>query len=578
MTKKSNKLDAIMGQGPSLIAFYRANPCIAAYELLGVHLAPIQMVVFEDMWFKNYTITVASRGLGKTFLLGLLATLTTLLYPGYRVGLVAASFRQSKMIFSEVEKFYTQSSILRESTEKRPIRGADSAYLKFKSTSSQNGSFLEAIPIGNDGAKIRGSRFYLVCADELAQIPEKILDLVLRPMGATKQDPMRHVRLLEKKRKLIAAGLATESDFEDEQVNKMVMTSSGFYKFNHMYRRMRSYWSEMEKHGDDKSKYVVHQIPHWLLPEGFLDTENIEEARRVMSDHEFKMEYEAAMVSDSEGFFKASLLELCTSNSGHLIEFKNTPPSEYILGIDPNQGGSASCGAVLIKLGNPNRIINVLELKGKKTQELVSNVQELCDIYNVVRIYMDAGGGGKALKDLLEEGYNSHTPILDRNDKTNLSKDGKHILDMVNFNPQWISDANFATLSLFESKDLLFPEPPMTTKDSDEEAYIVITELKKQCLNIVVTQTSSGQLHFDTPKKGQNKDLYSALILAGHGVRDLSKDTADGAVPVIHMQSGVVRQHTQGSTWNVISNEVSPSTSVTGNGINLAILRKKKIK
>ena len=88
------KLDAIMGQGPMLVDFYRNNPCVAAYDLLGVDFAPIQRIIFEDMWFKSYVITTISRGGGKTFMQGVLAALSALLYPGYRVGLVGPSFRQ----------------------------------------------------------------------------------------------------------------------------------------------------------------------------------------------------------------------------------------------------------------------------------------------------------------------------------------------------------------------------------------------------------------------------------------------------------------------------------------------------
>ena len=302
-----------MGQGPTMIEYYRKNPCIAAYELLGVDLAPVQRIVFEDMWFKAYVVTVAGRGFGKTFLSGLLAALLCLLYPGYRVGLISASFRQSKMIFSEVEKLYTKSSILREATEKRPIRGSDACYLKFKSVGGYNGAWIEALPIGADGAKIRGSRFYCLLIDEFAQVPQKIIETVLAPMSITKLDPMKKVRELERRRELIEAGLATDDDFEEDSINKMIATSSGFYKFNHMYKRMREYWNQM---AEGSKEHAVFQIPYSLLPEGFLDEKNVENARRVMSDHEFRMEYMAEMVSDSEGFFKASVLEVCTLGSG----------------------------------------------------------------------------------------------------------------------------------------------------------------------------------------------------------------------------------------------------------------------
>jgi len=88
MRRKDVNSTVLMEQGLELIGFYRNNPSIAAKDLLGVDFAPIQRVVFNDMWFKNYNIAVCGRGGGKTFMLGTLATLSCMLYPGYRVGLI----------------------------------------------------------------------------------------------------------------------------------------------------------------------------------------------------------------------------------------------------------------------------------------------------------------------------------------------------------------------------------------------------------------------------------------------------------------------------------------------------------
>lgn len=571
------KLEAVMDQGSMLIEYYRTNPCVAAYDLLNVDFAPIQRVIFEDMWFRSFVITAISRGGGKTFMQGVLAALSALLYPGYRVGLVGPSFRQSKMIFAEVEKLYVKSSILREATTKRPIRGSDICYLDFKAVGGQNGSHIQALPLGTDGAKIRGSRFYLMCIDELAQVPDKIIDMVLRPMGATKQDPMAHVRFLEEKAALIAAGLATEDDFEEETVNKMVMTSSGYYKFNHMYHRMRKYWEKIDlcKETGEWCPYAVHQVPFTFLPQGFLDKSNIDEAQRVMSNHEFRMEYEAEMISDSEGFFKASLLEACTAGSDFTVELVGYKQDKYILGIDPNQAGSASCGLVVIKLGPINRIVNVMELKKQTTQELCMAVQSLCETYNIIRIFMDKGGGGKAVCDLLEEGYSGATPIIDRTNDDHRHLKGRHILEMVNFNTAWIADANFATLSLLEDRRLLFPQPPTSSIDMEAKRHEKVELLKKQMLNIVVTPTAGGALHFDTPKKGQNKDLYSAIILAGYGARILEKELEDDGEPVLYNASGMVRPRSSGGNdWSVLD-QTGPAQSFGQRGINFAVLQKK---
>jgi hypothetical protein len=480
-------------------------------------------------------------------LLGVNAALHALLYPGYRIGLIAPSFRQSKMIFSEVEKLYQRSSILREACLKPPVRGADTCSLKFKGTSSSNGSFIEALPVGVDGAKIRGSRFYLIEIDELAQMSNDIIDLVVRPMAAVSLEPMERVRELERRKLLIDQGLATEEDFSDDNSsNKMIMTSSGYFKFNHMWKRMKSYWKAIREKGNN-SKYSVYQVPYQLLPNGFLDKDNVEEAKRTMSRLQFMMEYEAAMVSDSDGFFKASLLEKCTLGSDFSIKMYGDKDKEYVLGIDPNQGGAAACGVVVIEIGNPLRIVYVDGLKKKTTQQMVMEIQRLTDAFNIKRIFMDSQGGGKPIRDLLQEGYNNHISIIDLEDETMVEKEGKHILTLVNPTPAWISDANFDTLALFENTQLRFPAPPVTADPIAEELYEKVRVLKAQLLNIIVTPTARGLTHFDTPKKGQNKDLYSALVLSAWGSREMIREGSEQQ-KIIYSE-GLTRPHTKGSVF-----------------------------
>ena len=482
----------------------------------------------------------------------------------------------SKMIFSEVEKLYIQSSILREACERQPIKASDACYLRFKSVAGMTPSYIEALPLGTDGSKIRGSRFYLILADELAQIPDQVLDKVIRPMGATSLAPMEKVRRKEQQKRLIALGVATADNFEEETVNKMVMTSSGYYKFNHMWKRMKDHWSQMalsESRGE-VCKYSIWQVPYQDLPEGFLDKNNIDEARRIMSSSEFQMEYEAAMISDSEGFFKASLLEACTTDSGYTVEYKGTKGCQYILGVDPNQGGKASTGVVIIKLGNINKIVNVLELKRKNTQELTKIVQDLCKTFNVTRIFMDKGGGGKAICDLLEDGYGGEEPMIDRTNEDHKHLKGRHILELVNFNPSWISDANFTTKSMLEDKKLLFPEVPTSTLDLDAKNYETIDTLKSQMLNIIVSQTPSGALHFDTPTKGQNKDLYSAIILVAHGARMLEKELEAPSDPILYNIGGLVRpRDISNKDFNTIQRVTSESNKTSS--LNAALLKKR---
>jgi len=566
-------IEIIMDQGSEMIELYRNDPVLAARDLLKVDLAPIQRIVLRDMWFKNFAIIVMARGLGKTYMLAVNAVLHALLYPGYRVGLISSSFRQAKYIFSEVQKLYTRSSILREACEKKPVYGSDRAYLQFKGTDNSNSSYIEALPLGIDGAKIRGSRFYLIEIDELAQVPTQIIDMVIRPFGAVTLEPMEKVRYIERMEELISKGLASREDVVEQAANKMIMASSGYFKFNHMWKRMKAYWRAIKEEGEG-AKYAVYQVPYQMAPEGFLDKENIKEAKRTMSSIEFMMEYEAVMISDSDGFFKASLLENCTLGSNFSIRLSGESGKKYVLGIDPSQGGAASCGLIIIELGKPNKIVFVRGIKKKTTQEMTVAIQDLTDKFNIIRIFMDSQGGGKAIKDLLQEGYNKHVPIIDVGDEATRGKDGKRILQLVNPTPAWISDANFDTLALLENENLRFPTIPSSGSNVEEKLYEEVRLLKSQMLNIIITETTRGTRHFDTPKKGQNKDLYSALILAAWGAKELSREAGEDD-PVLH-NSGLVRLHQPGSKF-VNVNSFSHAT-IGNSKVNdkYALLSKKK--
>lgn len=528
--------DSLLEHGFELVELYRSDPVLAAYDLLNVKLAPAHRIVLRDMWAKNFVISVCSRGFGKTFLLAVVAVLSTLLYPGYRVGLLAPTYRQSKNIFFEIERIYQKSPIFQAACEKRPTRGSDSCYVKFKGSP---GSWIEALPLG-DGTKIRGSRFYTILVDEFAFMPEKIFSTVIKPMAAVTKDPMENVERIRKQEELIKRGLLDPSEL-DEGTNKIIAVSTGFFKFNHMWKRMKEYWRRIE---EGSSKYAVHQIPYTYLPRGFLDENSIAESKATMSQIEFQMEYEALMVDDSDGAFKASLLEECTSISDHSIELLGLPGSKYVLGVD-TASKQDHFAVTVVRLGSTrNRIVNALEKKNLSFPDMARVIYELANKYNIVRICMDRFGGGESLKDILKMGLDGNEPILEIDDKSPTI--GKRILELCTPSPRWITNANFGAKALLEKKELSFPLPPTGTSDWEADAYEAINRMKSQILNIVMTQNASGSFRFNTPKKGMKKDLYSSFILASWAIMSLKKDEEEDNTSKNIIHTGLIQPRVVG--------------------------------
>jgi hypothetical protein len=512
-------------QSQQLIEYYREYPEIAAEDLLNIRLSDIQKVVLRAMWNKNYVMSIVCRGGGKTFINGVFACLKCMLYPGHRVGLLAPTFRQSKFMFDECDGLWKRSAIFQNATIKKPTHQSDNCYIEFKSVAGKPGSKIQAVPLG-DGTKIRGSRFFSIICDEFPHIPPDIFNMVIRPMAATVADPMENVERVQREKAMLAAGLLSEGDLEGKKAaNQILITSSGYFTFNHMYDLYCVYKREML---EGNEKYAVFRIPYDLLPEGFLDEDNITSARKEMSGLEFSMEYEAAFIPDTDGFYKASLLETCKDRS-YSPQVVGTPGKSYILGVDPARSEDSFAIAV-VEVNNPARIVHALEYQKETFPKMAQVLEDLCMSFNVQSIYMDAGGGGLAIKDILAENHRSLPggPILDPEDEAHQQKAGRHILTMCNFGTEFISDSNFAALRLLEHGEILFPSPPKATGDeyreAEDESWATVTRMLQQMQTIIITETPTGKIHFDVPKgEGHGihkKDLYTAFMLAARGIYD----------------------------------------------------------
>ena len=97
----------------------------------------------------------------KTWLGALCLVVYCILYKGTLAGVIAPSFRQSKIAVQDkiIKDIMDRSPFIRSEISKSSVNMAD-AYVEF-----YNGSRIMAVPMGNDGAKIRGLRFHVIMAD-----------------------------------------------------------------------------------------------------------------------------------------------------------------------------------------------------------------------------------------------------------------------------------------------------------------------------------------------------------------------------------------------------------------------------
>lgn len=528
-----------------------------------MELAPFQGVILDTLWNKTFPILLMTRGGGKTFMLAVYSLLRAILFQGSKIVIVAASFRQSKLVFDYIEQIHDYSPLVQAAT-RRIMKPNDSREMYVGE------SFIKAIPLGN-GEKIRGLRATDIVCDEYASIPEEIFQVVVRGFAAVAADPIEQSRQVQIEDELIKRGQMLEKERAARGGNKIIYSGTANYQFNHFYKLYCIHKAiidakfignadalnqefeldeELRLEGDlDYRDYAIIQVPYTGMPRGFMDEKQIIQARATMPKALFSMEYECMFPTDSDGFFKRSDIKAATpgmddNKDSFAVELVGDPNCEYVMGVDPARK-TDNFSISILKLstdGTGYKNVYCYSMRNKDWVTAVKKVRELLTKFNIVRMAVDAGGGGYTVEDLLQNKElfkPGEAPIWRYDDEEHARFDGLHILDMVNFTPSWIGEANYGLAADVEHQRMLFPyrgNKAMVFDERDDrgspvadECWDEIEEQINEMCKIVVTATKTGVQHFDLPELptssqttihvAQRKDRYSALLLSAYAAR-----------------------------------------------------------
>jgi len=563
-------------------------------HLLNIELIPFQVMVLQELWHRKFPMLIMTRGGGKTWMLALYALLRALFDQGSKVVVVGAAFRQSKLIFEYMEQFWRNSPILRNivGTGKHQGPKRDIDRCNFYVGASE----IIAIPLG-DGTKIRGLRANYVLADEFASIPQEIFEVVIKGFASVSSSPDVRVKDFSRIEVLKMLGYYDEAEEAEEDMgfgNQTVISGTAYYSFNHFYDYWRRYKSIVESkgqqnrleeifHGEvpegfDWTDYSIIRAPYKCLPKGFMDETSVAQSKATVHQSIYQMEYEACFATDSDGFFKRSLIESCVTKepivlpSGS-VQFHATicgsPNARYVYGIDPASEQDNFAIVILELCGDHRRIVYSWSINRQVLRERMKNqgkqldksfysycarkIRDLMKRFPTEHIGMDTQGGGIAVMEALheleqmEENERPLWPYIKQGEKDVFwweeekkptdGEPGLHILHMVQFaQAKFTVDANHGLRKDFENKTTLFPyfdsasigealtQDKIYNREYDtlEDCVIEIEELKDELATIIHDQTSGGRDRWDTPevklpgnKKGRlRKDRYSALVIA----------------------------------------------------------------
>lgn len=542
--------------------FLKSNPSFAASLLLGIDIYPFQHLMIKSMFEKDYGLYILSRGLSKTYSSAIFAALYAIFNPGVKIGIIAATFRQSKMIFKHMESFATspQGKFFAQCIGKTGIRKSPDAWeMKI------GNSLVSALPLG-DGGRIRGYRFNLILIDEGLLLSENVFSEVIRPFLNVNIDPVKRQQYTEACDKLLAEGLITQEDVDKHSFpnQKLIVLSSASYTFEYLYKLVQDYESKIltpvEKTLTPSEKpstisHALFQISYKLAPKGLLSEENILESKNTMSQAQFDREYNARFTDGSDSFFSIKKMRDATLLQGQGgTRIFGDPEKEYILAIDPNYSDSETSdhfAMAILELDNESRkatLVHGYALSKSNLTARAKYVKYILDKFNIVYIIVDNAGGDKFIKDLnempvfqeagiqlkfFEEDFDN-TDYLEglRVAKKSYNKSNYSICHARTFTSDWIRFANEHLQACIEHKKVLFASDLLSEKEFDQQRHAKnipiadldfddseITEgdklidfIEHQSLIVKLTKTECGYIEVSTSPQGkQTFDLPTNL-------------------------------------------------------------------
>ena len=402
---QEDKTSRIMNTVAERAGYYRENPHRFCSDYLFPEtpnfLKTFQKILIWAMIHSDSFCFIACRGIGKTFLVALFSVVKCILYPGTKIVVSSATFKQSKELVGKItDDFMHRSAMLRTEIE-RTSTGQNDCGVWFK-----NGSFL-VCKVANENA--RGARCNVLIIDESRLVPKHIIDDIFVPMLNAPRAP----------------GYLSKPEYSHlAEVGQKLFLSSAWYKQSELYSMLKGYTINMLK---DNSKFFACDLNYQLsIASNIMMRETIE---NVMADPDFNdisfmMEYEGKFYGSGEdSLFNLNVLEnrRTLQESFHDLEYYKVnnikvPEKQFgekrILSVDiallasRKHKNDASCFAInqLMPNGETDYISNIVYIEtaeGLVTDELGIMVMRYFYQYNCDFLAIDANGVGQAVLDFL---------------------------------------------------------------------------------------------------------------------------------------------------------------------------------
>ena len=246
--------------------------------------------------------------------------------------------------------------------------------------------------------------------DEFLTIPEKIFNEVIIPFLGVVENPIEREELHKLESRLIDKGELKEEDRYVWPNNKLIILSSPSFKFEYMYKLYKKYEGlifgefdrddEEDEQAADDAYRLIMQLSYDCAPTRLYDQNLLKQAKATMSEMQFKREFGAQFVDESDGYFRLSKMAACTIADGEFpaVEIVGNPSDDYILAFDPNWAGTTSADHFAMHVFKVLRdeqkvcLVHSYAVAGVSLKEHMRYFLYLIEYFNIVGICGDYNG------------------------------------------------------------------------------------------------------------------------------------------------------------------------------------------
>lgn len=503
-------------------SYYRYYIDEFAMDILGVDLFPFQRVILRAMGRGQFSVLIACRGIGKSWIVALFYICVSILYPNVKCGIASGNSQQARNVIIQKIKgeLSKNETIAREINF--PIRtGADDCYCEFK-----NGSEIRAITLAQDrgGDSARSWRFNYLLVDEARLVKDDIIETILIPMTKTKRQ--------------------NALKWKQNEKGKVIFISSAYLKTSGLYRRFKYHFEQMVS---GNQNYVAMCFPYQVgIQAGLFDADDIEQerAKPTMTSDKFAYEYEGVFVGSSgESYYPYELTMPCRILEHCELEQPKKSDSIYLIthdvAVSTAKNSDNACTHVIKLKLRPNgtytksavyiKVVNGLPLEKQRDY-----LRELIHLKfpNCKKLVIDERGAGNGLPRMFYESWEytdpktkvtvEYPPLIKDNDEEGFLLDNaipmiRAINATNDFNttyyPYMKSCFEDRTLQLLVASDEVDAQYKSGEITPEEYAqYIEHDTLQSELSNIKQEYSESGNLQYNRIVKTKKRDRATSLF------------------------------------------------------------------